>query len=186
MYWDLEEEHKAAYDENECAEIDDLTNLFDIILDYMHEGNGLYPWTMCVDVFFCDNQKPESTIPKFIQQYYCAYLKEDEKKKVQEMYDPPFDLEDGGAGKIEDVLRDAFHMVHISERWTGTLKQHQENIRIVATKLQEKIGLNCGVKYKLTKKDLECLATVYLGILIEGYIIQCGKYAFLVLTGSSE
>ena len=48
MQWDLTEEHSRAYDKEVCEKIDELTDLFDIILDDMN----LYPSMMCVDVFF--------------------------------------------------------------------------------------------------------------------------------------
>ena len=106
VQWDLIEEHSGTYEKEDCKKIDDLTDLFDIILDDMR----LYPSMMCVDVFpYMESLAIE--IPKCIQNYYEIFHDEEYKAKMQKNFDLRLELEKRENCSIYDALKKFLIMI---------------------------------------------------------------------------
>lgn len=181
MHWDLLEEHKEAYDAVVCKKIDELTNLFDIILDDIK----LYPSMMCVDVFPCiENIAIE--IPKHIKTYYKGFLDEEYKDKMQRKFDLSLDLEKKETGSIYEALNTIFNAESLFGICTSRPVDQSENIKKVADRLSEEVGTTFAECFFVSKHDLNLLQELYIGILYFGWVLRCGNYGILILLGTNE
>ena len=61
-----------------------------------------------------------------------------------------------------------------------------ENMKYVAKVLAENAGTDTAESFLISKKDLEILQNVYVGILFSGWMLRCGKYGILILLGTNE
>lgn len=181
MQWDLIEEHQGAYDEEVCKRIDELTELFDIILDDIR----LYPSMMCVDVFPCI-ESVATEIPKHIQNYYGVFVDEEYKVKMQKKFDTSLNLVKRETGSVYDVLKNIFDANFLLEMCESRPMNQSENIRKVADRLSEKVGTTFAECFSVSKQDLNLLQELYIGILFSGWVLRCGNYGILMLLGTNE
>jgi hypothetical protein len=186
LHWDLTEEHCNAYNEKECQRIDGLTDLFDLILDYMYSDHGLYPGARCVDVFPCTAEGAETGIPKGIRHYYDMYLDEKYRNLMKKKYQITLALTKMAEGTIEDILGIEFALRNMNPTWKGTEHQNKENIKATAFRLKNLIGADTAILYSLSRQDLKILEETYLGILFDGSVIQYGDIAILSVYGTNE
>lgn len=135
MNWDLLGEHESAYDESGCEKINELTDIFDIVFDYINRG-----WVLdvCVDVFPC-TEEPASEIPRCIQKYYDMYVDESYQKEMKSLFDVTFSTEEVIEESLIDALKSIFDLP-TEKSWTGSVEQHKRNIEKVAEKLIEETG----------------------------------------------
>lgn len=185
MYWDVEDEHALIYDPKEAEMVNNLTNLFDIIFDYVHKDNAIYPMMMCVDVFLCGSKNPKKLIPEYICRCYSTFLSNENRYRMQENAITKLSCNADCEGDIKDILTDTFSSDTISNRLKNMEVLHTK-IDMLADKLREYIDDEHAERYILTAEELKYLEMIYLGILTKGYIIVYGEYAFLVLVGSDE
>lgn len=181
MQWDLIEEHEGAYDEEVCKKIDELTDLFDIILDDM----SLYPSMMCVDIFPCTDSL-SIEIPRNIQNYYRTCFDEEYKVKMQKKFDLRFDLVKREKCSVYDALKNIFDVDSLLEMISSLPINHDDNIKKVADRLSEIVGSNYTECFVISKQDLNILQELYIGILFSGWVLQCGSYGILILFGTNE
>ena len=167
MQWDLEDEHSWAYDEELCNRINVITDTFDGILDYTVPK--MYPMMACVDVFPCKDNIGYN-IPIYIQRY----LEEGQRSR----YDFELTLENKVMGDINTILRSVF----LIDKDDGVLIR----INNTSEKLVELLGEDVVTKYSIDLKDLYILQNEYIGILTEGYVLQCGEYSIVILIGTNE
>lgn len=179
MQWDLLEEHSIAYEEEICKKINELTDLFDIILDEIK----IYPYMLCVDVFPY-TECLEIEIPEHIQNYYRMFFDEEYKNEMQKKFNFILHLEKRGQASVYEVLNNVFD--EISSLEICEFKLVKTNINKVANTLLENIDNTFAKYFKISKHDLKILQEVYLGILFYGWIIKCGNYAILILLGTNE
>lgn len=181
MQWDLIAEHYGAYDEEVCKKIDELTDLFDIILDDLK----LYPSMMCVDVFpYTENLAIE--IPKHIQNYYKIYSDEGYKVKMQKSFASRLDLEKRENCSVYDAIRSIFDSDFLLDRCETRPVNHNINIQKVADRISEEVGTSLAECFGVNKQDLNKLQEVYIGILFFGWVLRCGNFGFLILLGTNE
>ena len=181
MQWDLLEEHRGTYDKEVCKKIDELTDLFDIILDDMR----LYPSMMCVDVFpYGESLSIE--IPQHIQNYYEIFHDEEYKAKMQKNFDFRLELEKRECGSVHDALKDIFDNDFLMSMCTSRPANHSKSIKKVSERLSEEAGTTCAEFFAVNKHDLKILQELYIGILFSGWVIRCGNYGILVLLGTNE
>lgn len=181
MQWDLIEEHHGAYDEKVCKKIDELTDLFDIILNDIR----LYPSMMCVDVFPCI-ESLAIEIPKHIQNYYRIFRDKEYKDKMQKKFDLRLDLVKRETSSIYDALKTIFDADFLLEMCTSRPVNQNENIKKVADTLSENAGTTFTEIFLVSKQDLNILQEEYMGILFSGWVLRCGNYGILILLGTNE
>lgn len=181
MQWDLIEEHQEAYDEEICKKIDELTDLFDIILDDIR----LYPSMMCVDVFPCINSLAIE-IPRHIQNYYRICLDEEYKDKMQKKFDFRLDLLKKETCSVYDGFKNIFDADFLLKMCTSRPINQDKNIKKVADRLSEIVGTTYTECFWISKQDLNRLQELYIGILFSGWVLRCGSYGILILLGTNE
>lgn len=181
MQWDLIEEHNGTYDEEVCKKINELIDLFDIILDDMK----LYPSMMCVDVFPCI-ENIDTEIPIYIQKYYEVFLDEEYRTQMQKRFDFRLNLKKIATGSIYKELQNIFGGEFLSKQCVSIPENHHENIKKVADRLSEELGTTVAESFFVSKEDLYVLREVYIGILFSGWVLRCGDYGILILLGTNE
>ncbi len=155
-----------------CEKIDELTDLFDIILDDM----SLYPSMMCVDVFLY-RESLAIEIPQYIQNYYEMFHDESYKAKMKKKFDIRLKLEKRECSSIYEALKNIFD---------NDLLFQNKNIKEVADRFSAEVGTTCADFFEICKQDLETLQELYIGILFSGWVIRCGNYGILILLGTNE
>lgn len=181
MQWDLIEEHSGAYDKEVCEKIDELTDLFDIILDDMR----LYPSMMCVDVFpYRESLSIE--IPQYIQNYYEIFEDEEYKAKMKKNFDLRLELEKRECSSIYDALKNIFENDFLITMCASRPVNQSKNIKKVADQLSTDVGTGYVDFFEICKQDLKILQELYIGILFSGWVIRCGNYGILILWGTNE
>lgn len=181
MQWDLTEEHSGAYDKEECEKIDELTDLFDIILDDM----SLYPSMMCVDVF-PHRESLSIEIPQYIQNYYEMFHDESYRAKMKKNFDIRLELEKRESSSIYEALKSIFDNDILLAMCAARPVNQSKNIKEVADRLSAEVGTICVEFYEICKQDLKILQELYIGILFSGWVIHCGNYGLLILLGTNE
>ncbi len=185
MQYDLTEEHSIAYDGPLCNTINDITNLFDEILDYLVPA--MYPYMACVDVFPCESH-PSQDIPKYIQKYFGESCHGDEyKEPMQSKYDFELILEEPQEGDLCTVLGGIFSNSLVTRKHAD-ITQEQLRIRVenVSNKLKQITGVETAIRYSINGKSLRILQEQYIGILTAGYVLSCGGYSIMILIGTNE
>lgn len=184
MHYDLTEEHSNAYDELLCNTINDITNLFDEILDYLVPA--MYPYMACVDVFPCESY-PSQNIPKYIQRYYDDFQDGEDKEPVQSGYDSELILEAPLEGDLCTILGGIFSNSLVIRKHTDiTPEQLCTRVENVSNKLKQITGVESAIRYSINGKSLRILQEHYLGILTSGYVLACGDYSIMILIGTDE
>ena len=179
MQWDLLEEHQCVYDKTLCKKMNELTDLFDIIIDDMN----LYPNMICVDVFPCkENWNVE--ISEYIRNYYKEFP--DEEYLVSKNFKFSLDGVKGERHSIIEALKKIFESETVLCRCVSRPLNQNENMKYVAKVLAENAGTDTAESFLISKKDLEILQNVYVGILFSGWMLRCGKYGILILLGTNE
>lgn len=181
MQWDLTEEHSGAYDKEVCEKIDELTDIFDIILDAM----SLYPSMMCVDVFpYRESLSIE--ISQYIQNYYEMFHDESYKAKMKKNFDIRLKLEKRECSSIYEALKNIFDNDILLAMYASRPVNQSKKIKEVADRLSAEVGTACADFFEICKQDLEILQELYIGILFSGWVIRCGNYGILILLGTNE
>lgn len=181
MQWDLLEEHSIAYEEEICKKINELTDLFDIILDEIK----IYPYMLCVDVFPY-TECLEIEIPEHIQNYYRMFFDEEYKNEMQKKFNFILHLEKRGQASVYEVLNNIFYEISLLKTYTLEIEKQNKNICKVADILSKKTGTTFAESFNISKHDLNILQEVYIGILFSGWILRCGDYAILIFLGTNE
>ena len=181
MMWDLEAEHESAYSEEICKSINDISDLFDPIFEYMYKLQHL-DW--CIDVFPCE-KNPEIEIPQMIRKYYDIYLEEAYREKMQKLFDITLSGKEFCSGTLEEILRYVMHNTQIGNKeidWS----ELDAIIHGIANKLMNDLRQDIVMVYEMNQKDLGVMKEEYFGILFKGYYFKYSHYAFLIVMGSSD
>lgn len=184
MHYDLTDEHATAYNQPTCGVIDNLTNLFDEILDYLVPA--MYPNMSCVDVFPCSSDMKRE-IPKLIQKYFDVDCSEDFEERMQSAFGEEMVLENPLEGDLCTVLGDIFSYSLVRRNSVNiTQEQLDVKIRNVSNMLKQITGADTVLRYSIGKDSMGVLEKLYIGILTSGYVLSCGDFSIMILIGTNE
>lgn len=190
--WDMDEEHRELFDEEQIRFIKNITRQFENIINILYQLQEYRYTCFAVDVFMLKGRTPEEAMKDTIYQYYQLFYKKEHKVRDRNFLDNDICGNQVKADSLEECLK-------------YVLKVDNEKIQKMPAKLRRDFvdTLNKSVynlniifhgnipKLYVIPKECKCfnsriVSTVYLGLIFGGSYIVYDDYCILVIYGTTE
>lgn len=177
------EEHEACYKDNDILKkVNDLTDLFDDVILYIH--NKYDYCEFFADVFYTKTEDVGTGIIEQLIKYTEMFLYEKERNDcIEKNKNDKCVCEYKCSGQLSTLLKKTFDL----DVYDGKIlkdKRINDLLTELANNIGYSIGVSDGVLYELQKKPN--LFKEFYPLVFIAHLIRCGNYTFLIMYGTSE
>lgn len=184
MMWDVSDEHEVCYkDKNILKQVNNLTDLFDDILNYLYETYDHSEYF--IDVFYTETEDVGTGMYEQLMKYLNMFVGEDYRQKFIDKYsNDSCECKLITSGTISDSLYNVFNIQYGKRKFFNDPKVN-ELLHILSDKISKSIDTSNAECYKITKSP-KIFEEFYPSIVFAESCIRCGNYTFLVIYGTSD
>lgn len=190
--WDMSEEHKELYDEEQLRFIEMIIGQFEHLINILYQLKDFRQTCFAVDVFMLKDKPAEVEMKETIHKYYKLFCMKANRKAEKEFLDNALygnqietdSLESGikyVLGVDEEKIRDM--PVELRREFIDGLEESVNNLNFIFR----------GKTPRLFTIPKECkcfhsriMSDVYLGIIFSGSYLVYDGYCILIISGSTE
>lgn len=190
--WDMDEEHRALFDEEQVNFIDKVTYQFERIINILYELPSFQYTCFAVDVFMLKDKKPEDVMKDIIFNYYKLFCEKESLSVEREFLDNKLFGNHMQTDSLKSVIKYALGIdetkinempIELKSKFRITLKESINNLNNIFYKQFPRlytIPKECKAFYSKILQD------VYLGIIFSGTYLVYDEYCILIIQGTSE
>lgn len=184
MMWDVSDEHEVCYkDRNILKQVNNLTDLFDDILEYIYKTYDHSEYF--IDVFYTETKDVGTGMYEQLMKYLNMFVGKDYGKKFIDKYsNDSCECELITSGTISDSLNNVFNIQYGKRKFLDDSKVN-ELLHILSDKISSSVGTSDAECYKITKSP-RIFEEFYPSVVFAESCIRCGNYTFLVIYGTSD
>lgn len=190
--WDMEEEHKELYSEEQIRFIEMVTSQFEHLINILYQLRNFKQICFAVDVFMIKNEKAEQKMKEIIYKYYKLFCAKENIEDGREFLNSPLFGEQIEIDSLESGIKYMLGIddnkihdmpVELEREFIDALKESARNLNTI-------FHGEIPVLYTIPK-ECECfqsrvMSDVYLGIIFSGHYLVYDDYCILIISGSTE
>lgn len=153
MMWDVSDEHEVCYkDRNILKQVNNLTDLFDDILEYIYKTYDHSEYF--IDVFYTETKDVGTGMYEQLMKYLNMFVGKDYGKKFIDKYsNDSCECELITSGTISDSLNNVFNIQYGKRKFLDDSKVN-ELLHILSDKISSSVGTSDAECYKITKSPM--------------------------------
>ena len=184
MMWDVSDEHGVCYkDKNILKQVNNLTDLFDDILEYIYKTYDHSEYF--IDVFYTETKDVGTGMCEQLMKYLNMFVDKKYRQNFIDKYsNDSCECELITSGTISESLNYVFNIQYGKRKFLDDPKVN-ELLHILSDKISSSIGTSDAECYKITKSP-RIFDEFYPSIVFAESCIRCGNYTILIIYGTSD